>query len=295
MQDEARQVGENTRLAWARSYWQRFVPVCSEESCTAGRRLWRRAHCWNGVIQLHGNQYCAPQCFEKAMCRCFDSIARTVPPAAEVHHRIPLGLLLLSRGHLTKEQLRSALAAQRESGRHRIGVWLTRLGYVTEQQVTAGLGVQWACPVLLSDANAETSALRLLPLRWLQALRMLPLQFVESTRMLYLAFSEGIDYAVLHAVAQMLTCRTEACLISDTAMDRALEQGSQSHNSREFLFEGWRDAAEMARITCGYALRLGAEEVRAVGCGGQVWVRLRAGLDVAHLLFRPPLITVDRT
>ena len=44
----------------------------------------------------------------------------------------------------------------------------------------------------------------------------------------------------------------------------------------------------MARITCGYVLKLGAEEVRAVACGGHVWVRLSAGPDVANLLFRSP-------
>ena len=44
----------------------------------------------------------------------------------------------------------------------------------------------------------------------------------------------------------------------------------------------------MARITCSYVLKLGAEEVRAVACGHYIWVRLCAGRDIANLIFRRP-------
>ena len=287
MQNEAAPAaGGSKYLAYARGYWQRVLPHCGEAGCAVARRLWRRARWWNAVIRLHGTCYCAPQCFENAMRQCLTRISTASLPAACVRHRIPLGLLLLSRGQLTSQQLRSALEAQRESGRHRLGEWLGKLGYATEQQVTAALGVQWACPVLNAAVHPDLRTLRLLPFRWLEAFRMLPLQFVPSTRMLYLAFSEGIDYPALCAVEQMLACRTEACLISGSAMDQALEHSGRHHGPGDLLFEGWRDAAEMARITCGYVLKLGAEEVRAVGCAGYVWVRLSAGRDVANLLFR---------
>jgi len=280
--------GWSGRLAGARSFWRRALPHCGETGCTLTRRLWRRARWWNAAIRLDGTRYCAPQCFENAMRQCLARISTAALPAASVRHRIPLGLLLLSRGQLTNPQLRSALEAQKESGRHRLGEWLTKLGYATEQQVTAALGAQWACPVLTAAVTPDLRTLRLLPFRWLEAFRMLPLQFVPSTRMFYLAFSEGIDYSALYAVEHMLACRTEACLISSSALDQALEDSGRQRGPGDLLFEGWRDAAEMARITCGYVLKLGAEEVRAVGCGGYVWVRLSAGSDVANLLFRGP-------
>ena len=220
------------------------------------------------------------------MRECLDRISRRVVSAAAVRHRIPLGLLLLSRGQLSNRQLRSALQAQQDCGRHRLGEWLAKLGYATEQQVTAALGAQWACPVLTSEVSPDRLMLRLLPFRWLETFRMLPLQFVPSTRMFYLAFSEGVDYPALNAIEEMLDCRTEACLVSGSAMDHALEHSGRQRGPGDLLFEGWRNAAEMAHITCGYALKLGAKEVRAVGCGGHVWVRLSAGRDVAHLLFR---------
>jgi Type II secretion system (T2SS), protein E, N-terminal domain len=273
-------------LAYAREYWRHALPQCGEAGCTVARRLWRRARWWDRAIRLHGTRYCAPQCFENAMRQSLARISTTVLSTASVHHRIPLGLLLLSRGQLTNPQLRAALAAQKESGRHRLGEWLEQMGYATEQQVTAALGVQWACPVLPAGVNPDQRTLRLLPFRWLEAFRMLPLQFVPTTRVFYLAFSEGIDYSALYAVEQMLACHTEACLISGSAMNQALEHSGHQRGPGDLLFEGWRSAAEMARITCGYVLKLGAEEVRVVGCRGYVWVRLSTGQDVANLLFR---------
>jgi hypothetical protein len=195
---------------------------------------------------------------------------------------------MLSRGQLSNPQLRSALAAQQATGQHRLGEWLERLGFATEQQVTAALGLQWACPVLTAKLNPDHRCVRLIPFRLLETYRMLPTQFVEASRTFYIAFSDGLDYSVLYAVEQMLNCRTEAFLISHSAMEQALEQIGRDRSAGDLLFEGWRHAPEMARITCSYVLKLGAEDVRLVGCGDYIWARLSAGRQVANLIFRRP-------
>ena len=208
--------------------------------------------------------------------------------ARPVPHRIPLGLLMLSRGQLTNPQLRSALEAQQTSGQRRLGEWLVKLGYATEQQITTALGLQWACPVLTTGAPPDITSTHLFPYRLLESLRILPVQFVPATRTFYMAFSEGIDYGALCAVEQMLACHTEACLVSRSIMDQGLERIAQERRDGDLLFEGWRDAPEMARITCGYVLKLGAKDVRVVGCGSYIWARLATGSDVSNLLFRHP-------
>jgi hypothetical protein len=118
---------------------------------------------------------------------------------------------------------------------------------------------------------------------------MVPVQFVAATRIFYVAFCDGIDYTALYAIEQMLDCRTEACLIGRSSMDRELERMGHEARAGDLLFESWRDPAAMAEVTCGYALKLGAEKVRIVGCGEYIWVRLEAGREVATLLFRHPL------
>jgi Type II secretion system (T2SS), protein E, N-terminal domain len=185
--------------------------------------------------------------------------------------------------------LRAALEAQPRSRHRRIGEWLEELGFVTEQQVTAALGLQWACPVLAWRTPDDSGCGRMLPYRLLERFRMLPVQFVAATRIFYVAFCDGIDYTALYAIEQMLDCRTEACLISRSSMDRELERMGHEPRTGDLLFESWHDPAAMARITCGYALKLGAEQVRIVGCGEYVWVRLETGRRVATLLFRHPL------
>jgi hypothetical protein len=268
-----------------RSPCEAAAPPCGDMDCSSTRRLWRRFRWRHGTIRLHDSLYCAPSCFEAAARQRFAQLCVATIPAAPMRHRVPLGLLMISREQLTNQQLRSALEAQRGNGRQRLGEWLERLGYATERQVTAALAQQWACPVLASKTICDPNCLRLLPYHMLENSRILPVQFVPSTRMFHLAFSDGIDYSALYAIGQMLDCRTQACLATRSAVGQALQLIGHERRPRELLFEGWRDAAEMARITCGYVLKLGAEAVRMVGCAGFIWARLSTGPDVANLLF----------
>jgi hypothetical protein len=264
------------------------VPPCGDMDCSSTRRLWRRFRWRHGTIRLHDALYCAPSCFETAARQRFARLCVTTVPARSVRHRVPLGLLMISRGQLTNQQLRSALEVQRGNGRRRLGEWLEQLGFATEPQVTAALAQQWACPVLASKAICDPACLRLLPYHLLETSRILPVQFVSSTRIFHLSFCDGIDYSALYAIEQMLDCRTQACLASRSAVAQALESVGHERHPGELLFEGWRDAAEMARITCAYVLKLGAEAVRIVGCAGFIWARLSSGPDIANLLFRRP-------
>jgi hypothetical protein len=237
-------------------------------------------------IRLNGLWYCSSQCFEGALVRIFSSAQATIVPGVPAGHRMPLGLLLLSRGHVTDSQLRVALEVQSSGGRGRIGECLLELGFVTELQVTAALGAQWACPVFPGQRVNSSTCDGMLPLPLLENFRMLPVQFVAATRILYIAFGAEVNYGVLYAIERMLGCRTEACVISDRCLRDALECLAQERRTGDRLFEGWGDAREMARLTSGYALKFAAPTVRIMGCGEYIWVRLESGSDFANLLFR---------
>jgi Type II secretion system (T2SS), protein E, N-terminal domain len=278
-----------TWFAAVRSHWAEAHPRCAGRDCNLLRRMWRRMGWWNRRIRLRSSSYCAPKCFENAAREYFSNACAPVAAACPIQHRIPLGLLMLSRGQLTHQQLQAALEAQQSSRQQRIGEWLEELGFATEQQVTKALGLQWACPVLAWRTPHDSGCGRMLPYRLMERFRMLPVQFVAATRIFYVAFCDGIDYTALYAIEQMLDCRTEACLISRSSMDRELERMGHEARTGDLLFESWHDPAAMAHITCGYALKLGANEVRIVGCGEYIWVRAEAGREVATLLFRHPL------
>ena len=263
--------------------------ACGDRDCTTLRRFFRRIFWRRGRIRLHERWYCSPQCFERAAANQIARALGASSPRRGVRHRIPLGLLMISRGQLTNHQLRAALELQRREGKERIGRYLERLRFVTEEQVTAALGLQWACPVLFHALAIDPCAAHMLPYRLLECYRMVPLRFVETTRVFHLGFCEELNYNVLYAIEQMLQCRTDACLVGRRFMDGALEQLGRNQELGDFLFESWRPAAEIARITSNYALKLGAEQARIVGCGEWIWARLQRGPDIANLLFRSTL------
>jgi len=133
-------------------------------------------------------------------------------------HRVPLGLLLISRAQITEHQLKEAISKQQGSGSGRIGEWLIRLGFVSEEQVLAALGIQWSCPVMRVDDVHLPDCTRLVPLKLLEHHSIMPVQFVAKTRTLYLGFSVGINHVILYSIEQMLACKARWCALSGMAL-----------------------------------------------------------------------------
>jgi hypothetical protein len=204
-------------------------------------------------------------------------LQRVRPASGErsmVVHRIPLGLILLSRQQLTAAQLNAALEAQKAAGRGRIGEWLQDLGFVTEPQVFAALARQWACPVLRT-VTAIPDRVPSLPSRLLESFRMIPVDYVEARATLYVAFSERIDYTVLYAIEQILGCHTEPCLVQPKAWRSGLlDQVRKTSLGGQVVFDRVADAFELAKIVGNYASEILAEEIRMAFCGPYVWARL---------------------
>ncbi len=127
-------------LAW-REFWLKAAPPCGHADCQHTQSLWGRLRGRPGGVVIQGSRYCRDECLERALTIALARIPHASKRVA-TPHRVPLGLLLLSRQQLTVEQLRTALAAQKRAGRGRIGDWLLTLGFVSEQQVTAALARQ---------------------------------------------------------------------------------------------------------------------------------------------------------
>jgi len=259
----------------ARALWERLAPRRGHRDCPHAQSVWHRLRGQRPLVRMHGSQYCIAQCLERALTEALGRGRTAAGRALPAAHRIPLGLMLLSRQQLTVEQLRAALEAQQAAGCGRIGEWMQRLGLVTEQQVTAALARQWSCPVLRGDPTQMGSdRVPEIPLSLLQSLRMAPINFVESTSTLHIAFAEGIDYTVLYAIEQMLGCRTDPCLIAPSVLAEHLRKLAERHAHSEFVFDRLADAGEFARIIRSYATRVAASEIRMGQCGRHIWVRL---------------------
>ena len=279
--------------AWAVAWRGLLLSMAPTCGCCGGVHagsLWRRMSGRGGGVRMRGSRYCRAECLELAVAEVLSRMRPEGRTATRTAHRIPLGLLLLSRQQLTAEQLRAALAAQREAGHGKLGAWLRALGYVSEQQLTAALARQWSCPLLRSrEANIASSRTSSIPALLLESFQMIPVEMVEATRTLLIAFSEGLDYGVLYAIEQMLGYRTEACLVCPSILQKSLRALVRQRESSDIVFDRTEDIGECARIIVNYCAKVRAEQVKLVRCGDYLWIRLeRPREDAVNLLLRAP-------
>jgi hypothetical protein len=267
-------------VAWQQ--WREHLS-CNDAGCAASGRIWKRVSNGAGSLRVHGVRYCFPSCLERELRRRFTRLLSVAPAEPRRAHRIPLGLLMLSRGDIDDTQLRAALAAQRIGGEGRIGEWMQRMGFIGERRITAALGAQWACPVLPGvPASLRESVL---PLPLMRRFRMAAVSYIAATRTMHIAFTEGIDYAALLAIEQALKCSAEPCVTSQSALASLLAQSEEEPRRSDQVFPQVRTPDEMTRIASSYASMLATEDLRLTRFAEYIWVRVEAGKDSANLLF----------
>ncbi len=156
----------------------------------------------------------------------------------------------------------------------KIGEWIEKLGFATEQEVTSALALQWGCPVASSFDPSTISSPGSIPLPILEAFQMLPLNYASSTNTLYLAFGERVDHAALYAIERVLGCRTQPCVAGRKGIARQLDFMRQIPRLSDVEFGPMDDLAEMGRIASSYTARLTPGQVRLSRIGRFIWLRL---------------------
>ena len=221
---------------------------CCDRACAVPGRMWNRASNRSSSVRVHNANYCFPGCFEQELRRRFAKLDSTSVAKAPRAHRMPLGLLMLSRGDIDDAQLRAVTARQREQSTSRIGECMQQMGFVGERRVTTALGAQWACPVLPENVTALACECPV-PYPLLRAFRMAPVSYVAATRIMHVAFSDGINYSALLAIEQALGCGTEACVCSSREMNVLLDKLEERFQRSNRVFDSGMVLTEMVRIS----------------------------------------------
>lgn len=265
-----------------------FAPrtrTCDSAECKPDTTVWRKHLRPRPRVQLHGPQFCLQDCLERELRRRLQQLS--VPPIAggASSRRVPLGLMMLSRGELTAEQLRHAVDLQNQAGSGRIGEWLRKLGYTDDEGLTAALARQWCCPTIKSLPTSVGNCT--IPFYLLQRFRMAPVHFSNSRETLYIAFAEKIAYRALLAIEQILQCKTEICITSCGEIDAALSRLDEHTRRADKLFENITSEQEVTRIISSYAATLQASEIRLGLCGKLVWSRITGNKFSEDLIFSP--------
>jgi len=203
---------------------------------------------------------------------------------------MPLGLVLLSQGEITAEQLRQALAMQRSSGSGKIGQWLVRAGAVSQEQVLNALAAQQGCAVFAARETQLLPATMHWPPSLIETYRAVPVFFNPAQSTLYVGFLEAVDHAFLYSVEHMLQCCTQPCIIPLSVFRKSLEPRSPSLSGETIVIQQRQNSFEMAQAITNYAQQVRAEHCVITFCGGHLWIRLRCSNRFhVDFQFRSPL------
>ncbi|HEX3437214.1 MAG TPA: hypothetical protein VHT24_10650 [Pseudacidobacterium sp.] len=180
-------------------------------------RLWRGRE----FPVFEGKWACSPACLQQMLEAAVLREVHDGNEAPVMHqHRVPLGLMLLSQGHITHEQLRAALEHQKKPGSGRLGEWLVRQKIIDEDRVVRALGAQWGCPVLSAEQFNPSAMVPVLPRLLADSYGALPLR-LAGRHLLYIAFENRIDPCVTFALERISGLKVEACLVRDSEFRRS--------------------------------------------------------------------------
>ena len=244
--------------------------TCANPRCGSGwLRLWRS----RSTPVIEGGWCCSPECTTAQIASALRREAEMLGRGEAGHrHRIPLGLVMLEQGWITKAQLRAALEAQRAAGGGRLGHWLVRQQGVSEQLVTRALGLQWSCPVLGLDLHDPESLTALMPRLFVDAFGALPLR-VAARKILYLGFEDRPDPALALAVEQMSGLRVESGLVKESLFRPALTRMLQAKFPAVELIEAASEPV-LAQALARRIERARPVESRLVRMHDCLWLRM---------------------
>ncbi len=133
-----------------------------------------------------------------------------------------LGDLLVKESLISQQQLKEALEYQRVNG-GRLGNCLIKLGFVTDDEITAILSRQYGVPSInLSFFDVDPSIVKLIPIETAQKYQILPLSRVGST--LTIAMIDPTNVFAMDDIKFMTGFNIEPVVASETAIREAIDK-----------------------------------------------------------------------
>lgn len=208
--------------------FSRWTEVCGSPECETGWLQLFRSH---ALPRFEGKWACSTGCMERIVADAVRSQMDSWEPVAAARSlRMPLGLILLSRGWITHRELREALEVKRSAGAGRIGEWLGRLHGISEATIAKAMGIQWNCAVLRSITPGTEFVTSVIP-DLLCHRYGLALLRQRRDAVFYLAAKYCADHAASRAVEHMLGAPVQAVFLEDSAWSSVASDASASVES----------------------------------------------------------------
>ncbi|MBI1874270.1 MAG: type IV-A pilus assembly ATPase PilB [Acidobacteria bacterium] len=135
---------------------------------------------------------------------------------------VRIGELLLKERRITPSQLQEALSQQKSQG-GKLGATLVKLGYVTDEEITALLSKQYAVPsIALSQFEIDATILKLVPAETAQKYQIVPLSRSGAT--LTIAMTDPTNVFAMDDIKFMTGFNVEPVVASETAVGDAIQR-----------------------------------------------------------------------
>jgi type IV pilus assembly protein PilB len=157
-----------------------------------------------------------------------------------------LGNLLVQEKVITPQQLQTAMEQVRESG-YRLGAVLSRLGYVSEDDVASFVSHQYGIPAInLAYFDVDPTVVKLIPVETAKRYQVLPLSRVGST--LTLAMVDPTNVFALDDIHFMTGLKVEPVIAAEAVVMERIEKlygGNSEQELQQVLQEFASDDADL--------------------------------------------------
>jgi len=235
-------------------------------------------------VQVGQLWYCSVDCFVEAARARLAELSDDRMVEIPYRPRLPIGLVMLSKDYLSRDQLQFATAESQLHGEE-LEVALLRLGLATERQLAAARAAQWGCPLVKQDRMGQPVEADI-PAALLRASYAAPLHYSAASKRLLLGFVFRVDHTLLHALEQILGCKAEPCFVTATDFDSQMTRLTGVPDYEEIVFEQLMTPGQMANSLGALALEVGAREASFATCRDYIWTRLSGKRRRVDVLFR---------
>lgn len=263
--------------------WKNMHAVCGLPTCP--NTLIMRSVAQSQVgLRVGDLWYCSVDCFAGAALTRFSALSRGRVVEMPYNPRLSIGLVMLSKGFLTDEQLRFAMT-ESQLRNEELEASLLRLGLVNERQVTAARAAQWGYPLLGRDRVGQFVEADIPP-TLLRNCSAAPLHYSATTKRLLLGFVNRVEHSLLDALEQITGCRVEPCFITPTEFREQIARLTAAPGYEEVFLEDPLTPSQMAKAIGGFAVEIAAKEGSFTRYRNYVWTRLSGKRRKIDVLFR---------